>query len=337
MRALAPVVLLEIALFELGACVVSTEVQAREVTTTMLSTFCGTSFENLYVRGAPISPKQIGRTLTRANLPPEDLARYLASRTNEEIFRELQDALGVRWKLQGLAAADLPHANFPSHDEIEGAFPHLRINRHSPISDATYAGFGKDLLEQRVTGLARALADEISSRASPEMKRDYFRRLIADLSAHDPSWYHQTRVDQVIDRMLGLQHDRVTRELQSRSDDAKPEAEKRAETYDEAAPSFLLTPYHELRTIFGLRAIGLKPGMKVVDLGAGTGRLESTSGSSIPEWISSDSRSSRREPRRADGSSAIWACRIMFVSNSRISEAPLSSPSPPTSIMRSIR
>ncbi len=235
----------------------------------LLSTSCATAYEILNREGRVLERSESQPTLKLVHQTPAKLAEHMQASEPETLLKELEEALLIRWQLVSAKPDHIPSHYLPTDGELAREYPHLKGNVAS-LSDETKFGFQRELLEGKVTNFAKDFATQLGERY-PQHRPFFFRSMMDQLNLHGDSWYHQTRVDQVIDRLMGMRSEEVTRTLQKQVGRENPNHSE--EIYEAASASMLLTPYREIHRILSLPDLGLKPGSHIVDIGAGMGRL----------------------------------------------------------------
>jgi len=181
----------------------------------------------------------------------------------------LEKMLLLRSQLRNLPLSDIPSEFHPSPSEITKLFPNSR--RNESLFERNQNALRKRVLESVLDKGLEKLASSVGALSSALEQLDTFNFFLSHLDAFDPSWFHQTKLDSLIDLASGIQTKKISEEIQKQNRKEFNDKHEGEETYSFAGPELLLTPYTEILNIF--QGLGLKPGERVIDLGAGFGRL----------------------------------------------------------------
>jgi uncharacterized protein len=111
----------------------------------------------------------------------------------------------------------------------------------------------------------------IARKAAPPERVAMAKALFAELKTHPLDWTVQPRIDRMIDTILGMDAEAVTRRIQGLSPDEIAQRFQGENTWYEYDNSLLLTPYFEFQ--LALEHLKPKAGQTFVDLGSGMGRM----------------------------------------------------------------
>jgi SAM-dependent methyltransferase len=235
-----------------------------------LPSYCKSLFPKLLPKEKrPLSSEEIEGLFLDSQLPIESLQAKVG-RLSPQAGRDLLEKLILlRWQVAEIPQEQIPTEAKPSLSDLVKAYP--QISNKMPLSSEMLNKLTRVYLQDKVWESAQAVALHLSRNASAEERKEIFKTFLGHLDSHDQSWYHQAKIDSLIDLSSGIQSKRISQEIQKASRKEFNEKHQGEETYSFAGPELLLTPYSEILNLF--QAVGLKDGQTVVDLGAGFGRV----------------------------------------------------------------
>lgn len=219
---------------------------------------------NTAISGLTVGGHIFALSTELAKLPREALEAEAARRGLDEALLVAEHALK-----QALGLTEIPELPHDLED-LQRRYPWLNLNADHPIRDVTLGGFRKMAYQEDQLRLWSDLISFIGRTATPVEKARLAKHLYGSLDKYPLSWREQTRLDQMIDQVLGLKSDEVTRELQTKTDEEIREKYGQEQTWFKFGNRNLLTPYFEFQ--LALQHLDPKPGQKFVDLGSGMGR-----------------------------------------------------------------
>ena len=243
---------------------------AERFRSTTLPAFCKSLFPKLVPgEGRVLSQTEIEELLRFAQLSPQSMIEAMSRLGIPKARSFLEKMLLLRSQVRQLPLSEIPPEHVPTPSEITSLFP--KSNNNESLFNRNQESLLKRVLEHRLDEGLNKLATSLAAQSSPTEKLDTFNYFLSRLDAFDASWFHQTKLDSLIDLASGIQTKRISSDIQKQSRKEFNEKHQGEETYSFAGPELLLTPYTEILNIF--QGLGLKPGDRVVDLGAGFGRL----------------------------------------------------------------
>jgi len=225
-----------------------------------LPAFCKSVYPKLIGAGArPLAQSEVAELLNLSFKSADDFLRLIQQLPIQSQRDLLEKLLVLRWQMKPMPLSALPEAFQRGNPE----FTHPKRE----VEEA----FVKLQLSKKIDHALRTLASSLGRNSIPEDQKKTFDYFLGLLDRFDPSWYHQSKIDSIIDLASGIRTQEISDAIAKKDRRAFNDDHQGEETYSFAKPELLLTPYSEIFNLF--QALGLKPGDKVVDLGAGFGRL----------------------------------------------------------------
>lgn len=251
----------QLTIFSILLMVSAAPAKADEVRSQALPSFCKALFPKI-VPGTdrPLSMSEIQRLL---RLPKQSTLSHLEKRDL------LEKLILLHWQIPELSAQEIPDEIRPTETEVYERFPRAKdlVSKKPEILEK----LERSILKKKVWDLAEGLATELGQKASATERKEFFRKFLDHVDYHDQSWYHQAKIDSLIDLVSGIKTKQISEQIQNENRRSFNDRHEGEETYSFAGPELLLTPYTEILNLF--KSVDLKPGDTVVDLGAGFGRL----------------------------------------------------------------
>jgi len=190
-------------------------------------------------------------------------------KTNQQVLEIARAALFAPRELSGIDIATLPPDLLTPVSRLREAFPWLKAG--PKLSPMVEKGFQNQALQADLARLSAAAARYLHDHATPTEKVAMTRAILGDLRQHDAREYSQSKLDWLVNQIVGVRIAEVTRELQQQDAGHIREQYGPEETYFEHGATNLLTRYRLAQDI--LDHLALPSGSKVVDIGSGFGNL----------------------------------------------------------------
>lgn len=235
-----------------------------------LPSFCSSVFPKL-VPGTQrtLRAEEISDLVSMTEWSRSQIEQELNRRSWKGQQELLEHLMLITWQVPHLSSETIPKRFQPSKRDLLERYP--KLAGMSPDKTEVWERASRSLLKERLWKLSKNVATLIGQRASSNEQRQIFSSLLDHLDHFDQSWYHQAKIDSMIELAAGMQTQQISERIQQENRGAFNSVHQGEETYSFAGPELLLTPYSEIFNLF--RAVGLKPGDTVVDLGAGFGRV----------------------------------------------------------------
>ena len=235
-----------------------------------LPSFCQSVFPKLVPEiQRALRNEEISDLVSMTEWSQSQLEQELARRSLKGQQELLEHLMLTTWQVPHLSSEAIPINSQPSKMDLLERYP--RLAGISPERTEVWERASRSLLKERLWNLSKKVATFIGNHSAPEEQRRVYSSLLDHLDHFDQSWYHQAKIDSMIELAAGMQTQQISERIQRENRSAFNRSHEGEETYSFAGPELLLTPYSEIFNLF--RAVRLKPGDSVVDLGAGFGRV----------------------------------------------------------------
>ena len=245
-----------------------------------LPAICKSLFPKLIpTENRPLSTQETRDLFSFASLPANQFEKELSRLSSREKRGLLEKLMLLRWQVPHLPEEHIPSELKPATNEILSIYP--RSNNLLSQKPEVQDKLTRAILKKRIWSAAEAVASHLGSTATPQERKEMFKLFLEHFDYHDQSWHHQAQLDSLIDLASGIQTKKISEQIQRSNRKDFNDNHQGEETYSFAGPELLLTPYSEILNLF--HSMRLKPGDKVVDLGAGFGRLGLALATRYPE------------------------------------------------------
>ena len=245
-----------------------------------LPAICKSLFPKLIpIENRPLTAQENKDLFSLASLPPDRFESELSRLSSKEKRTRLERLMLLRWQVPQLPEEHIPSETKPSSTELFSIYPRAKalLADRPEIQDK----LERAVLKNRIWAAAESVAANLGRTSTPQEQKEIFKTFLEHLDYHDQSWHHQAQLDSLIDLASGIQTKKISEQIQKANRKEFNDSHQGEETYSFAGPELLLTPYTEILNVF--QAMKLKPGAKVVDLGAGFGRLGLALASRYPD------------------------------------------------------
>lgn len=254
--------------------------KAEEPRRENLPSYCKSLFPKLLPQEKrPLSAQETRDLLSLAVLPAEERELKTHALSASEKRDLLERLILLRWQVPQIPEDHIPQSTRPQESSLFTLYPRASaVLQDNPTGREALT---RSYLKDQVWKTAEGLAAQLGKNATAEERKEIFKLFLDHLDYHDQSWFHQSKIDTLIDSASGIRAREITESIRKSGRREFNELHQGEETYSFAGPELLLTPYTEILNLFN--AVGLKPGDTVVDLGAGFGRVGLALATKYPE------------------------------------------------------